>query len=184
MQQVWNGSAGFTQSNCSGSRGQGNLEELKHRRSNGTWPLHLAVRDSFWLPVKKKSLSAVQLQKLYHTLVGGLHAKNVVLKKHQNRSFVDNFFFFTWTDLQENLCSFKRRPCVQTFGFCKWFIPKYSTFFFFLQSQPIATTHLQLLECKSCRLLWPSELCPQKCFGLDFSPPVGTVAARFFLYCF
>ncbi len=75
MQQAWNGSVGFTRSNCSGSGGQGNLEELKLSRRSGTWPLRLAVRDSFWLPVKKSSFSAAQLQKLYHALDGEFHAE-------------------------------------------------------------------------------------------------------------
>ena len=79
-QQAWNGSVGFTRSNCSGSGGQGNLEELKLSRRNGTWPLRLAVRDSFWLPVKKSSFSAAQLQKLYHALVGELHARRAALE--------------------------------------------------------------------------------------------------------
>lgn len=79
MQLEWNGRVGFAQSNCSGSGGQGNLEELKQSRRNGTWPLRLAVRDSCWLPVKKRSLSAAQLSKSYIMLLlvdyvqGALH---------------------------------------------------------------------------------------------------------------
>lgn len=69
MQLEWNGRVGFAQSNCSGSGGQGNLEELKQSRRNGTWPLRLAVRDSCWLPVKKRSLSAAQLSKSYIMLL-------------------------------------------------------------------------------------------------------------------
>lgn len=137
----------------------------------------------------KRSPSAQRSSKNYITLWLVDYMQRMLHWKHQNRSFVasflfffSSFFFFTWTDLQENLCIFKLRPCVQTFGFVNDLYQ--SAWLFFLQSQPIATTHLQLLECKSCRLLRPSELCPQKCFGLDFSPPVRTVDARFFLYCF
>lgn len=75
MQQAWNGSAGCTRSDCSGSGGQGNLEELKLSRRNETWPPRLAVRDSFWLPIKKSSFRGEQLQKLYHAAAAELHAR-------------------------------------------------------------------------------------------------------------
>lgn len=81
------GSRGFTRSNCSGSGGQGNFEELKPSRRNGTWPLCLAVRDSFWPPVKKSSFSAAQLQNLYHVVVPELH-NGVQRWKHENRFFL------------------------------------------------------------------------------------------------
>lgn len=77
MQQAWNVSARFMRSDCSGSGGQGNVEELKLSRRNGTWPLRLAVRDSFWLSVKKSAFSAAGLQKLYHTLAGELHTMEI-----------------------------------------------------------------------------------------------------------
>lgn len=82
MQQAWNASVGFMRSDCSGSGGQGNLEELKLSRRNETWPLRLAVRDSFWLSVKKSAFGAAQLQKLYHALVAELHA-GVLQWKHE-----------------------------------------------------------------------------------------------------
>ncbi len=57
------------------------MEELKLSRRNGTWPLRLAVRDSFWLSVKKSAFTAAQLQKLlYHALVGELHARSAALE--------------------------------------------------------------------------------------------------------
>lgn len=55
------------------------MEELKLSRRNGTWPPRLAVRNSFWLSVKK-SFSTAQLQKLYHALVGQLHARSAALE--------------------------------------------------------------------------------------------------------
>lgn len=76
MQQAWNLSAGFARLNCSGSGGQGNVDELKLSRRNGNLPLRLAVRDSFWRFVKKSAFSAAH--KLYHA-VGELHAR-----KHEN----------------------------------------------------------------------------------------------------
>lgn len=62
---------GWRRSRCEGSvctvelhwvRRSGSFEELQWRRTNGSWPLHLAVRDSFWLTVKKTSPSTAQLQ--------------------------------------------------------------------------------------------------------------------------
>lgn len=91
MQQAWNVRVGFTRSNCSGSGGQGNLEELKLSRRNGTWPLRLAVRDSFWLSVKTSAFGAAQLQKLYHTLVGELHARRAALETWKQILFLTKF---------------------------------------------------------------------------------------------
>ena len=91
MQQAWNVRVGFTRSNCSGSGGQGNLEELKLSRRNGTWPLRLAVRDSFWLPVKTSAFGAAQIQKLYHTLVGELHARRAALERWKQILFLIKF---------------------------------------------------------------------------------------------
>lgn len=56
------------------------MEELRLSRRNGTWPLHLAVRNTFWLSVKTLAFSAALLQKLYHALVGELHAKSTSLE--------------------------------------------------------------------------------------------------------
>lgn len=78
MQLEWNGRVGFTQSNCSGSGGQGNLEELKESRRNGT----SLGSERFLLASCQKEVPqhSTALQKLYHALVGGLHARNAALK--------------------------------------------------------------------------------------------------------
>lgn len=84
MQQARNVSVGLTRSNCSGSGGQGNLQEPRLSRRNGTWPLHLAVRNTFWLSVKMLAFSAALLQKLYHAFVGELHAKSTSLETRRS----------------------------------------------------------------------------------------------------
>lgn len=60
--------------------------------------LHLAVRDSCWLCVKKSAFSAAQLQKLYHAVVGELHAEKNTRKiiPGSDQSKYDVLMRITW----------------------------------------------------------------------------------------